>query len=570
MSKESKDVKLRRHISRWQQVFIWIIAIAFIAGIALWALAVNYSPAAKKMKRTIEETVGYVTKDGTALKNEAYWVFPEEIEEMYGNLLAQYGNPAIDPVVEVPYIKTLITIEKLNNKLMLYYAEVNNMKVDKKKLKEEVSKEIESIKKDATKSQQIKAQYGSLTNYEKEFTKQKEQEMLIQAVKDKLGVVEESEVKSYYNKNKEQLINQYTKADVSYVTFKTKEEMDKFVKLAMEKGITQAATEASVTLTDYTLTKGTLPEELEKMVFDATSTVISFPYNNSYFVFNVKNVQKVDTFDNFKKSQAYTEILNNLKNEKFSNEFKKWKETNKVGFEIRDAIYNTWYKALSSEEKDLLTVYKKLYEEIFNDKGEVRTDIPVEQKSAFLVVADRIAASTDTALETVKADVKEFEKKIVNSIYEQSKGSSMEILRRMKEYYPDRKDIAFDYYAKLYDTVKPYLSVGGAYQVMNQLFEIYQGFSELAEATSVDVKIRADSLYKLYEMNKLLDDPNTAKGYLAKLKKLKPDYSINFDSAEKELEDMIKQKAQETQQSTQTTTATSTTNTTKPATTNTK
>jgi len=47
MSKESKDVKLRKHISKWQQVFIWIIAIAFIAGIALWALAVNYTPGSK-------------------------------------------------------------------------------------------------------------------------------------------------------------------------------------------------------------------------------------------------------------------------------------------------------------------------------------------------------------------------------------------------------------------------------------------------------------------------------------------------------------------------------------------
>jgi len=561
MSKESKDVKLRKHISKWQQVFIWIIAIAFIGGIVLWAFAVNYTPGAKKIKRTLEESVGYVTKDGTALKNEAYWAFPEEIEETYGNLLAQYGNPSIDPVIEVPYVKTLITIDRLNNKLLLYYAEVNNIKADKNKLKELVSKEIEAIKKDATKSQQIKAQYGSLTNYQKEFTKQKEQELIIQAVKDKLGAISESDVQSHYDKNKEQLIQQYTNAEVSYATFSTKEEMDKFVKSAMEKGITQAATEASITLTDYTLTKGILPEELEEMIFDATSTIVSFPYNETYFVFNVKSVQKVDTFENFKKSEAYTEVLNNLKNEKFGDEFKKWKEANKVEFQIRDAVYNVWYKALSSEEKDLLTVYKKMYEDMFNDNGEVRTDIAVEQKSAFLVVADRIVASTDTALETVKADVKEFEKKIVNSIYEQVKGSSMEILRRMKEYYPDKKDIAFDYYSKLYDTVKPYLSIGGAYYVMNQLFEVYQGFSELAESTSVDVKIRADSLYKLYDMNKLLDDPNTAKGYLAKLKELKPDYSINFESAEKELEDMIKQKEQQANQE-ETATTNESTNTT--------
>nr|WP_312058358.1 peptidyl-prolyl cis-trans isomerase [Fervidobacterium pennivorans] len=563
MSKESKDVKLRRHISKWQQVFIWVIAIAFIAGIALWALAVNYSPAAKKMKRTIEETVGYVTKDGTALKNEAYWVFPENVEEVYGNLLAQYGNPSLDPVIEEPYVKTLITVDLLNKKLMLYYAEVNKIKPDKNKIKEEVKKAIDEAKKDNAKLQQIKAQYGSLTNYEKELTRQKEEELTIQAVKDKLGMVADKEVQDYYNKNKQDIINKYTKAETSYVTFSTKEEMEKFVKSAMEKGVTQAASEASLTMTDYTLNKGTLPKELEKMIFDATSTLVSFPYNGTYFVFNVKSVQKVDTFENFKKSEAFNEILTNLKNEKFGENFKKWKEENKVAFEIRDAVYKTWYEALTAEGKDLLTAYKKLYEQLFTKTEEVRTDIPAEQKAAFLVVADRIAASTDTSFDAVKKDVKEFEKKIVLSIYDQVKGSSLEILRRMKEYFPDKKDVAFDYYTKLYDTIKPYLSVGGAYNVMNQLFEVYQGFADLAEATNVDIKIRADSYYKLYEMNKLLDDPKTAKDYLQKLKELKPDYSINFDSAEKELEDMIKQKeAQATQQSTQTTNeSTQTTNT---------
>ncbi|AMW33092.1 peptidyl-prolyl cis-trans isomerase [Fervidobacterium islandicum] len=557
MSKESKDVKLRKHISKWQQVFIWIIAIAFIAGIALWALAVNYTPGAKKMKRTLEETAAYLTKDGTPLKNETYWVFPEDIEQVYGNLLAQYGNPSLDPVTEEPYVKTLIAVDLLNKKLMLYYAEVNNIKPDKNKVKEEVKKEIDELKKDNTKLQQIKTQYGSLTNYEKELTRQKEQELTIQAVRDKLGAVTDKEIQNYYDKNKQDIINKYTKAETSYLTFESKEEMEKFVKSAMEKGVTQAASEASLTLTDYTLNKGTLPEELENMIFDATSTLVSFPYNDTYFVFNVKSVQKVDTFENFKKSDAFNEIVTNLKNERFGENFKKWKEENKIAFEIRDPVYNAWYRALTSEGKDLLTAYKKFYEEFFTEKEEVKSDIPAEQKAAFLVIADRIIESTDTALETVKGDVREFEKKVVLSIYEQVKGSSLEILRRMKEYYPDRKDITYDYYSKLYDTIKPYLSIGGAYYVMNQLFEVYQGFADLAEATNVDVKIRADSYYKLYEMNKLLDDPKTAKGYLAKLKELKPDYSINFDSAEKELEDMIKQKeaeaTQTTNESTQTT-----------------
>ncbi|HOP83179.1 MAG TPA: peptidyl-prolyl cis-trans isomerase, partial [Fervidobacterium sp.] len=141
----------------------------------------------------------------------------------------------------------------------------------------------------------------------------------------------------------------------------------------------------------------------------------------------------------------------------------------------------------------------------------------------------------------VRQDVKMFEKKVVESVYQQTKGSSQEILRRMKDYYPERNDISFQYYSKLYDAIKPYLSIGGAYYVMNELFEVYQGFSDLAESTSTDLQMRSDSYYKLYEMNKLLGDPQTAGYYLDKLQEIKPDYSINFDTAQKELEDMLAQ-----------------------------
>jgi len=542
MSKESKDIKVRKAISKWQQVFIWIIAIAFVAGIALWALAVNYTPGAKKVKRSIEETVGYLTVNNEPIKDENYWVFQEEVETKYGDLLAMYGNPQLDPYIETPYVKTLIAVDFLNNKTMLYYAKVNNIKADKKKLDEAVKEEMNNIKKDQNKSQQIKTQYGSLTNYEKEFRKQKEQELIIAAVKEKLGAINEDEIKKYYNEHKDEMIQKYTKAEIDYATFKTKEEMDKFMKLALEKGITQAASESTVTLSPYTLTKGTFPEEIEKEIFDSTSTIVSLPYNDSYFVFNIKSVQKVEKYEDFIKSDGYNEVKDELTNKKFADNFKKWKDEQKVSFELRDPVYKAWYTALSTESKDLMTAYKKMYEELFTENGEVRTDVAAEQKTAFLVIADRIVESTDTALEKVKADVKEFEKKLVNSVYEVSKGSSKEILRRMKEYYPEKKDIAFQYYSKLYDEVKPYLSVGGAYYVMNQLFEIYQGLAELAESTGTDIQIRADSYYKLYDMNKALDDPKTAKGYLAKLKELKPDYSLDFEKAEKELDEMIKNK----------------------------
>lgn len=128
----------------------------------------------------------------------------------------------------------------------------------------------------------------------------------------------------------------------------------------------------------------------------------------------------------------------------------------------------------------------------------------------------------------------------------------------MKDYYPDKKDIAYQYYSSLYDTIKPYLSAGGAYYVINQLYEVYQGFGDLAQSTSTDLQIRSDSYYKLYEMNKLLGDPQTAGYYLNELKTIKPDYSVNFDSAEKELEAMLADQQAASQSTTETSQETNT------------
>jgi len=49
----------------------------------------------------------------------------------------------------------------------------------------------------------------------------------------------------------------------------------------------------------------------------------------------------------------------------------------------------------------------------------------------------------------------------------------------------------------------------------------------------------------------LLGDPQTAGYYLNELKTIKPDYSINFDSAQKELEDMLAEQQAASQSTTE-------------------
>lgn len=537
--------KVRKFMKKWQELFIWIVAIAFVGGIALWAFAVNYNPARGGLRRTINEATAYLTVSGEPLKSEQFWVFPEQIEERYGDILSMYGNPQLDNVFEVPYIKTLVLVDHLNERMLQYYAQVEALKLDRKKINEELNKRLEEIKKNTEQMTVIKSRYGSLTNYSKELRAQIERETLRNEAREKIAGLDDTVLKAEYEKAKNDLIDKYTKAQVKYVTFEKAEQAEQFAKLAKKKGFTEAASEMNLTPNDFTVTKGTYDEEVDKKLFEGKEKIVSAELYASFYVFNVLEVHRADTFENFKKNPEYQSWVDEVKGRRFAENFKKWREEKKLEFHINSSIYKAWYDALATEDNKLIDVYKRFYERFFDEKDQVKPDIPYEEKAAFIILADRVKASTDTALETVKPDVNAFEKKIVLSIYEQLGGSSREILRRMKEYYPDKKDVAFQYYSKLYDEIKPYLSVGGMFYVMQPLFEVYQGFAELAESTSLSKDMRADSLYKLYEINKLLDDATSAKQYLTKLKELAPDYKINFEQAERELEDMFKRLAEQ-------------------------
>ncbi len=532
--------KVRRFMSRWQQVFIWIVAIAFVAGIALWALATNFSTRGGQYKRTLQDTFAYLTVDGKAVEKDKYWIFPEEIEKAYGDLIAKYPGVTVDPVFEEPYVKVLLGSGLVNEKMTLYYAEVEGIKVDKSKVNAEVKKQIDEIKKDKEKSNSVKAQYGSLSSYEKELRAQIEKDLLIQAVKDKLGFVSEEEIKKHYEENKEDLVTKYTTAKTEYTVFESKEKADEFVRKAMETDFTQAASELSVTISSYDLKKGTFGEEVEKEIFESTSTLVSVPFENSYYVFKINKIDKADTFERFKENSNYQTVVDELKNKKFSENFKKWKEEKKVDSAFTKPEYDYWYKALTVEEKDMEKTFKELSEKILAEDSKLNENAPAEYLSATLVLLDRMAESTDTTLQEIRTKSKDMESDIVNNLYKRYGTSSFEVLRRLKDMEPENYKVGFEYYSKLYDLIRPYVESGNYYYVMNQLFEVYNGFGTLAEATEVAVDIRADSFYKLYEINKSLGDPKGAKGYLAKVKEIKPDYKVNFESAEKELDDMIK------------------------------
>ncbi len=532
--------KVRRFMNKWQQVVIWIVAIAFVAGIALWALATNFSTRGGQYKRTLQDTFAYITVDGKAIEKDKYWVFPEEVEKAYGDLLAKYPGATVDPVFEEPYIRVLLGAGLVNEKLTIYYAEVEDIKVDRSKVNTEVKKQIDEIKKDKEKSNSVKSQYGSLSNYEKELKAEVEKNLLIQAVKDKLGFVSEEEIKKYYEENKEDIITNYTAAKTEYAVFESKDKADEFVRKAMETNFTTAASELSVTISSYDLKKGTFGEEIEKEIFEATSTLVSVPFENSYYVFKINKIDKADTFEQFKENSNYQTVVDELKNKKFSDNFKKWKEENKVNFAFTRPEYDYWYKALTVEEKDMEKTFKELSEKILAKDSKLNENAPAEYLSATLVLLDRMAESTDTTLQEIRTKSKDLESDIVNNLYNRYGTSSFEVLRRLKDMEPENYKVGFEYYSKLYDLIRPYVESGNYFYVMNQLFEVYNGFGALAEATEAGVDIRADSFYKLYEINKALGDPKGAKQYLAKVKEIKPDYKVNFESAEKELDDMIK------------------------------
>jgi len=564
---------MRKWMKKWQGVIIWTIAIAFVAGMIWWSVSINLRNTQNNVKYSLEQSLAYITKDGTALNDPTYWLMPWEVNDYYSNLLSSYQIISLDPLFEEPRLKALIADVFLQQKVVLYYAEKNDIKPSKKEINQEVNNVIQTIKNDQNQLNRIERTYGSLSNYEKNYLEpQIRVQLTIKKVQEKVGVVTEDEIKKYFEENKEDLQKQYDRVDIEAVSFDSSSTAQGFIAKASEVGFDEAASSMNVTVQPFSnATRGIFPDEIDTALFSATSGSIVGPFFflDQWYVFRVKTSSVLTDFNAFENSDAYSDVKTKLEQEKFQKWLEEFMKEENLSYAFNDQVLEYWWKYFKNEED----LYGKLANLLFQGENLV-TETSDELKSLFVLLSDskiqeltkQIAELTQyrtvlensqepdedlikkygklsieeadakkEELEKQKADVENKKKTVVDYLYE-NYPSSTYVLEYAYRLHPNDINIRYSYYSNLYNQIKPYLSTG-TYDP-NQIFGVLLGLYTVANATDASTSIRLDSYYMLYDMSLALNDPTSAKYYLDEMKKIDPNF-MDYESAYNQVESIL-------------------------------
>ncbi len=586
---------MRKWMKKWQGLIIWVVAGFFVAGIAWWSIASYMRSGTPKIQYSLEAAVAYLTKDGTPIDDPNYWVMGWELETKYSDLLRSLPTYSLDPVFEDPKLKALVLERILENKVLMYYASEENLLSTKKEIDREVKNILEGIKKDRTKQSLIIRRYGTLTNYINNYLKPSvREELTLKKVREKVMNVTDDEIKKYYEEHKKDIMLKYDRADLISVSFDKEEDAKEFVNKAAEIGFEEAATSMGLETEELnSFGRGIFGDQVDDIIFSASPDSIVGPFNvfDKWYVFKVKDVKKVDTYEDFVVSDAFQDVKSQISNEKYKKWLEDYKKERNIAYVIRDPIYRYWIELVNKERK-AEDIWKELKSSIF-EEGNIREDAQDELKAIFVVVSEDVKFQKENELRDLKKYKKDLEegkevpedlkkkygdlrkdeldkkiselqaqlneiedlyKKVVEDLYE-GFPTSMEVLRRMVQIKPEDRYVRFEYYSQLYSRLKPLIQYGQVSSILNDIIQTQIGLLTVAMATDVSTDVRAEAYYDLYDMSISMGDATSAKYYLDSLKEIAPDY-MDFEGAYEQIKAMLPSTPSETLPSTPTESAT--------------
>ena len=565
---------------KWQAVIFWVVAIAFLVGVIWWSVGLYISSRKKKQNITIDATIAYLTKDGTAVKNPNYWIFPAELQDrftQYENMIRMYYGQDLDPIFDEPLYKAHILKQLMVEKILLYYADEIGVKVSKKDVDAKLNDYKKQIEKNENYLNYVKKNYGSVDKYLATIRKDVETSMIIAKIKDKVSEVSENELRDYYNKHKDETKEKYSSAETKMVTFNISDEAtaSKFIKLAKREGFTKAATKMNLHPFDFTIKKGTVPDDILQAIFEATPGEIVGPFKyesiGNLLVAKVLSKKVINSYGDFKSSEAYNEIKQNLSDEKFRKWYENYVKEKKLSFNINDEELKYWYSYLENYKNKpaLLKLYNELDKAAFME-GQLNTDLSDLLKALYVVLlenqemdlqnyklylsmGDKISEDEKTKFDELKKlygelkkeeieeklkELKDKEKKVVKFLYDTYR-TSMGVVGRAAKLFPNDPQVLYDYYHLQYESIKSMIPYAKYDQrMMNSLVQIVMGLYSVYMSDKSSTEVRFDAIYDVYELYKLLGDATSASSVLSEMKKKFPDrleYSVEFQ----QLQDML-------------------------------
>ncbi|WP_068347508.1 peptidylprolyl isomerase [Kosmotoga arenicorallina] len=569
----------RRHWLRKIQVpVIWAIAVLFAAGVIWWSVATfmssrnnNPNPASGSLK--IEDTVAYLTKAGSPLDDERYWItyteFTGEVQDALNNLKRQ--GVVLDPYFgdsqlpsEIDYRYGILT-NLVDQKILSYYALDKGIYPTKEELNAKVDEIVNQYISNDQYKLQIEQLYGSVDAFRNLVEKYVAGDLLRTKVVQDVFPNIDNDVKKYFEESKEEIKNQYEKVDASHILVDSEASATE-IKSMIESGkisFSEAASEFSIDAQSASLGgslgsfgHGQMIPEFEEAAFSATPGVIVGPVETQYgyHLIEVATKTTFDTYDELVKSSVYDQVKSDYQNQEFTNWLKEYKTKEAFGYVINEPdlkLYEEYKKADSEEAKTAF--FEKLESTLFDSEGNIIISSSFLVPALYVQLADEKLNNLDSEIyklkdmeklyESLPATVLSLSTEDIQSKIDELSDSTDDALKtlysdakRLKDYEEElglaEKDAVTERLAEL-ETVKESLNSKFKSVVMF-LYENIPYSSKVVEyAYNVD-NTNPEIVYRFNEqkynqnLKPLLMDPSTLESYVNYYKQYFGDSARSF------------------------------------------
>lgn len=419
----------RRHWLRKIQVpVIWAIAVLFAAGVIWWSVATFMSSGGKARPNStnanikIEDTVAYLTKAGSPLDDERYWItyteFSGDVQDSLNSLKKQ--GIVLDPYFgdsqrpsEIDY-RYSILMNLVDQKILSYYALNKGIYPTNEELNAKVDEIVNQYASDEQYKLQIEQLYGSIDAFRELVEKYVANDLLRAKIIQDVFPNIDNDVKQYFNENKDEIKDKYEKVDASHILVDS-EASAMEIKNMIESGkisFSEAASEFSIDTQSAALGgslgsfgHGQMVPEFEQAAFSATPGVIVGPVKSEYgyHLIEVATKTTFDTYDELVKSSVYDQVKSDYQNQEFTNWLKEYKTREALGYVINEPdlkLYEEYKKADSEEAKTAF--FEKLESTLFDSEGNIIISSSFLSPALYTQLADEKLDNLDSEIFKLK------------------------------------------------------------------------------------------------------------------------------------------------------------------------
>ncbi|MEA2067276.1 MAG: peptidylprolyl isomerase [Thermotogota bacterium] len=559
-------MKRKGLMKKIQVPIIWTIAILFAAGVIWWSVASYLTGRGRSNEEpettlSYENSVAYLTKDGTPLEEERYFVTITEFERMARQNIdnirqqgqevnAYFGTQQVPSEIEIRHMVLKNLIEE---KILTYYTANEGIYPTQEELDAQTDSIVNNYTSDENTRNQIISIYGSIEAFRSLVEDTIIGQILVNKVKDHVFTDVDEQLAEYFEENKDDIKKEYEVVNASHILVSSEatanEIKDKIV--SKELDFSTAASDFSID-TNSAMTGGSLGEihrgdmveKFEEAAFSATPNEIVGPVETQYGYHLIRVASKT-TFDNFeelKLSSVYSDVKNDYLIQKFQEWFEEYKEESNFDYVINDSEMKLFdrYQKVQESEKELNDFYKSLEEEIFMEDGQ----IVLSEGYLPIVLYTKITDNKKSEIEDKKSkltDIIEYRETLPSTVLAMTPEEVEEKIQELNE-SNDRNELStfqnaqtlFEYenqlgISELEEAQKMFEQVDEELQRFEKRFEkvvrfLYEEMPYSPQVITYMYEIDPDDpkvVYRYYEnyyeqnLKPIINDPSTYQSYLS-------------------------------------------------------